>query len=251
MPINVHILSLFPDMFVGPFGQSIVKRAMQERLVDIKLHDVRDKTYDRHSTADDYQYGGGSGMVMKPEPLFESVEAIQQGYPRATFEKMPVVVLSPQGRLFSQNIAEGLSNKPGFLLICGHYQGIDHRVFEHLVSDEISIGDYVLSGGEIAAMVIVDAVVRLIPGAVGSQESVATDSITSGLLQHPVYTRPADYRNWKVPSVLLSGDHRKIEVWRRQQSLLRTLKRRPDLVRKVNLTSEDRSFLSSRGFIDL
>ena len=250
MTLHLHILTLFPAMFQGPFEHSIVKRAVQNGLVDIKVHDVREHTHDRHHTADDYQYGGGPGMVMKPEPLFEAVEAVQASYPQETAQQMPVVLLSPQGRLFSQEVAQELAQTPGLVLICGHYQGVDERVREHLATDEISIGDYVLSGGEVAAMVVADSVVRLIPGAVGSQESVTTDSITSGLLQHPAYTRPPDYRGWKVPPVLLSGNHGEVERWRREQSLLRTLQHRPDLLKKAHLTPEDKKILASHGFTD-
>ena len=250
MTIHLHILTLFPAMFQGPFGHSIVKRAVEGGLVDITVHDVREYTHDQHHTADDYQYGGGAGMVMKPEPVFEAVEAVQALYTQDIRQQMPVVLLSPQGRLFSQEVAQEWSQRPGLLLICGHYEGVDERVRQYLATDDISIGDYVLSGGEVAAMVVVDAIVRLIPGAVGSQESVATDSITSGFLQHPVYTRPEEYRGWKVPPVLLSGDHGRVQRWRREQSLLRTLQRRPDLLRKAHLTTEDKIFLASHGYAE-
>jgi len=187
-------------------------------------------------------------MVMKPEPVFEAVEDALSRYSQEEQRQVPIILLSPQGRLLHQKIAEELARKPGMVLICGHYEGVDERIREGLATDEISIGDYVLTGGELAAMVLVDAVVRLIPGVVGSAESVRGDSITSGLLQHPLYTRPPVYRNLEVPPVLLSGNHSEIARWRRQQALLRTLKRRPDLLEMTELTRDDLEFLQSHGY---
>ncbi len=212
------------------------------------LHDTRDYSQDAHHTVDDYQYGGGPGMVLKPEPVFEAVEAVLSSYPEDSRLAIPIVLLSPQGRLFNQAMAEDLVKKPVLALICGRYEGVDERIRAGLATDEVSIGDYVLSGGELAAMVIVEAVSRLIPGVVGSPESVEADSITSGLLQYPLYTRPASYRDLEVPQVLLSGDHQEVARWRRQQSLLQTLRRRPDLLEKAQLTEADLKYLESLGY---
>ncbi len=246
--MHVHILTLFPAMFQGPFHQSVIKRAVDRGLVKIRILDIRDYAHDSHHTTDDYQYGGGPGMVMKPEPVFESVEAALSLYPEETRREIPIILLSPQGRPFRQNIAGDLAGGPGMVLICGHYEGVDERIKEHLATDEISIGDYVLTGGELASMVLVDAVVRLIPGVVGSEEGVQGDSITSGLLQHPIYTRPPVYRDMKVPSTLLSGNHGEIAQWRRRQTLLKTLNRRPDLLKSAELTADDLKFLETHGY---
>jgi tRNA (guanine37-N1)-methyltransferase len=236
--MKIHILTLFPGMFVGPFSESIVKRAIDRGLVEIAIHNIRDYTSDRHHVVDDYPYGGGPGMVLKPEPLFEAVESVKGE------SQIPVILLTPQGRLFDQRAAEEFSYYEEMILICGHYEGVDERVREHLVTDEISIGDYVLSGGELAAMVVVDAVVRQLPGALGSETSGGEDSHSSGLLEYPQYTRPQAFRGWVVPEVLLSGNHAQIAKWRREQSLLRTLKRRPDLMERVELTDEERRLIS-------
>ena len=236
--MKIHILTLFPGMFVGPFSESIVKRAIDRGLVEIAIHNIRDYTSDRHHVVDDYPYGGGPGMVLKPEPLFEAVESVKGE------SQIPVILLTPQGRLFDQRAAEEFSYYEEMILICGHYEGVDERVREHLVTDEISIGDYVLSGGELAAMVVVDAVVRQLPGALGSETSGGEDSHSTGLLGYPQYTRPQAFRGWVVPEVLLSGNHAQIAKWRREQSLLRTLKRRPDLMERVELTDEERRLIS-------
>ena len=246
--MDIHVLTLFPTMFQGPFDQSVIKRAVERGLVQIQIQDIRGYAHDRHHTTDDYQYGGGPGMVMKPEPVFEAVEYSLSGYSPEVRQDLPVILLSPQGRRFHQGVAEELAGRPGMVLICGHYQGVDERIREDLATDEISIGDYVLTGGELAAMVLVDAVVRLLPGVVGSADSVQGDSITSGLLQHPLYTRPPLYRDLEVPPILLSGDHAAIARWRRQQALLSTLRKRPDLLVKVDLTQEDLAFLRSHGY---
>ena len=246
--MHIHIFSLFREMFQGPFQHSVIKRAAEKGLVHIELHDLRDYARDRHRTADDYQYGGGPGMILKPEPAFEGVDAVLSRYPPEVRTGIPVILMSPQGRRFDQAIAAELSRGPDMLLLCGHYGGVDERIREHLATDDICIGDYVLTGGELAAMVVVDAVVRLIPGVVGSAESVEGDSITSGFLQHPLYTRPPAYRDVEVPPVLISGNHGEIARWRRQQSLLRTLKRRPDLLETARLSPEDLEFLGSRGY---
>ena len=235
--MRIDILTLFPNMFSGPFDESIIKRAIDRQLVSIVIHNLRDYTSDRHRIVDDYPYGGGTGMVLKPEPLFAAVEAIRGE------AQIPVILLTPQGRLFDQRAAEELATYDQMILICGHYEGVDERVREHLVSDEISIGDYVLSGGELAAMVVVDAVVRQLPGALGSEASAGEDSHASGLLEYPQYTRPQVFRGWGVPEVLLSGNHAKIARWRREQSLLRTLRRRPDLVEGAELSTEERRLI--------
>jgi len=228
-------------MFQEPFGSGIFRQAVSQKLVNINIYNIRDYTHDKHHTVDDYTYGGGAGMVLKPEPIFEAVESITadligeegSGAP-------PIILLTPQGRLLSHQIARELSGYSHMILICGHYEGVDERVREHLVTDELSIGDYVLSGGELAAMVIVEAVIRLIPGVLGSEASPLDDSHVSGLLEYPQYTRPAEYRGWPVPPVLLSGNHAQIAKWRREQAILRTIKRRPDLLDKANLCFEER-----------
>jgi len=239
--MRIDIFTLFPQMFDGLLGCSIIGRAVEQGLVDIKLHDIRAYTHDKHNTVDDYPYGGGAGMVLKPEPIFEAVESIKG---ELDLSSVPTVMLSPQGRLFNQEIARELSGGRNLVLICGHYEGVDERVAEHLISDEISIGDYLLSGGEVAAMAVVDCVIRLLPGVLGSEASLAEDSHIGGLLEYPQYTRPAVYRGWAVPEILLSGDHGEIARWRRQQSLLRTAKRRPDLMEKAVLSPEDKRLLS-------
>ena len=239
--MRIDILCLFPEMFVSPFDQSIIKRAREQGLVDIVTHNIRDYTHDKHHTVDDYPYGGGPGMVLKPEPIFEASETIKQ---QVGVTEIPVILLTPQGRLFTQPIAQELSLHSHLMLICGHYEGLDERVREHLATDEISIGDYVLSGGELAAMVIVDTIVRLIPGALGSQSSPISDSHSNGLLEYPQYTRPQVYRGWSVPAVLLSGNHGEIAQWRHRQAVLRTAKRRPDLLNKITLVDEEKKWIS-------
>ena len=237
--MRIDILTIFPGMFRGPFEESIVKRAVEKGIVQIFLHDIRDYASDKHRTVDDYPFGGGQGMLMKPEPLFAAVEDVQG----QAAERGPIVLLTPQGRLFDQKVAVELARHDRLVLICGHYEGVDARVHEHLATDEISIGDYVLSGGELAAMVVVDAVVRQIPGVLGSPLSSADDSFAEDLLEYPQYTRPADFQGMNVPEVLLSGNHGEIALWRRQQSLLRTARRRPDLLIHADLTKEEKQWL--------
>ena len=222
--MRIDIVTFFPNMFSGPFDESIISRAAEKSLVEIVIHNLRDYGLGRHRVVDDYPHGGGSGMVLMPEPLFSAVEAIKEESP------IPVILLTPQGRLFTQQVAEELAAYSRFILLCGHYEGVDERVREFLVTDEISIGDYVLTGGEPAAMVVCDAVVRLIPGVLGSPESARDDSHSSGFLEYPHYTRPQVFRGWEVPPVLLSGNHAEIARWRREQSILRTIARRPDLL---------------------
>jgi tRNA (guanine37-N1)-methyltransferase len=231
--VHIDVLTLFPEMFEGIFDLGIMKRAIDQRLVSIGLHNIRDYTHDKHHTADDSPYGGGAGMVLKPEPIFEAVEAIDKK------EGTPIILLSPQGRLFTQDVAQELAGHSQLVLICGHYEGVDERVREHLASDEISIGDYVLSGGELAAMVVIDSVFRLVPGVLGSEASPLDDSHVGGLLEYPQYTRPPQYRGWPGPEVLLSGNHAQIKSWRREQSIRRTLEQRPELITRAELSSEE------------
>ena len=233
--MHVDIFTLFPGMFQGPLSASILKRAQERQLLSIALHDIRAATTDKHHVVDDYPYGGGAGMVMKPEPVFAAIEAVYAGG--------PLILLTPQGRLFSQQIAQELSQEPRIMLLCGHYEGIDERVRQHLVSDEISIGDYVLTGGELAAMVVVDAVGRLLPGVLAG-DSTREESYTSGVLEYPQYTRPPEFRGWRIPAVLLSGHHAEIARWRRKESLRLTRQRRPDLFARLDLNSKtDRKLL--------
>ncbi|HEX6542199.1 MAG TPA: tRNA (guanosine(37)-N1)-methyltransferase TrmD [Ktedonobacterales bacterium] len=233
--MRFDIFTLFPEMFRGPLDESILARARERGLLEVALHNPRDVTTDRHHIVDDYPYGGGAGMVMKPEPLFAAVEQINASG--------PIILLSPQGRVFTQHIARELASEQRITLICGHYEGVDERVREHLVTDEISLGDFVLTGGELAAMVVVDAVARLLPGvlAAGSTEE---ESHTAGLLEYPHYTRPAEFRGWHVPDVLLSGNHAAIARWRRKESLRRTRARRPDLLARAELTPLDHKLLA-------
>ena len=242
--MHIDILTLFPEMFQGPFSCSILKRAIDRELVSISLHNIRDYTHDKHHSVDDYVYGGGTGMILKPEPIFEAVESVKSRYTEQESSGLPVILLTPQGRCFSQEIAYELSKYSRLVLICGRYEGVDERVGEHLVTDEISIGDYVLSGGELAAMVVVDAVVRLLPGVLGSEASATDDSHATGLLEYPQYTRPAEYRGYSVPQVLLSGDHAQIAKWRREQAIRRTLERRPELLDRTSLCSEERQLVN-------
>jgi len=240
--MHFDILTLFPGMFKGVFDESIVKRAREAGLVSIAIHNIRDYATDKHRMTDDAPYGGGGGMIMKPEPIFRAVEAVL-GLEEGQRPEVPVILLSPQGRLFTQSVARELSKHARLVLICGHYEGVDERVRQFLATDEISIGDYVLTGGEIPAMVIVDAVTRLVPGVLGDPGAVFEDSHAEGLLEYPHYTRPAVFRGWSVPEVLLSGDHAEIVRWRRQQALRRTFERRPDLLAKAPLSASDREFL--------
>ena len=221
--MKIGVLTLFPAMFAGPLDESIVKRAREARLLDLKIHNLRDWTHDRHKTVDDKPFGGGPGMLLKAEPLFEAIESLQR-------ENTKVILLSPGGRKFDQSIARELAQQGDLLLVCGSYEGFDERVREMLADDELSIGDYVLTNGALPAMVVIDAVVRLLPGVLGDDESSHDESFSHGLLEYPQYTRPAEFRGMKVPEVLLSGNHAEIEKWRREQAKLRTEKQRPDLL---------------------
>jgi tRNA (guanine37-N1)-methyltransferase len=220
------VFTLFPDVVRAYFESSVVGRAQQAALIDVRVHNIRDYALDRHRTTDDVPYGGGGGMIMKPEPIFAAVEAVLG----EALGSVPVLLLTPQGRPFRHEAARELSRLPRLALLCGRYEGVDERVREHLVTDEISIGDYVLTGGELPAMVVIDAVARLIPGVLGDTEAAEHDSHASGLLEYPHYTRPAEFRGWRVPDVLLSGDHARIASWRAEQSLRRTMDRRPDMM---------------------
>ncbi|OGO00779.1 MAG: tRNA (guanosine(37)-N1)-methyltransferase TrmD [Chloroflexi bacterium RBG_13_51_52] len=240
--MRIDILTIFPQMFEVPFGFGIFKRAIYNGLVIINPVNIRDFTHDKHHTTDDYPYGGGAGMVMKPEPIFEAVESIK-GNVEDKEAELPIILLTPQGRLFTHKIARELAKHPRIVLICGHYEGVDERVVENLATDTISIGDYVLTGGELPAMVVADAVLRLVPGVLGSEESPLEDSHASGLLEYPQYTRPADYRGLKVPDILLSGNHAQIAKWRREQIIKRTLEKRPELLDKADLGVEDKQLV--------
>jgi tRNA (guanine37-N1)-methyltransferase len=239
-PILFDVFTLFPDVFNLYLETSILQRARESHLIDVQLHNIRDWTTDRHHVCDDLPYGGGGGMVMKPEPIFAAVESVVGAPPSC-----PLILLDPQGRVFTQAVAEELAQQSHLALLCGRYEGIDERVRQHLITDEISIGDYVLSGGELPALVLIDAITRLIPGALGDPEGAWDDSHATGLLEYPHYTRPPVFRGWGVPEVLLSGDHGRIARWRRQQALLRTRSRRPDMLEKAFLSETDRDFLDS------
>jgi len=236
--MRCDIVTIFPEV-CGPYlDASIIKRAQAKGLLEIKVHNLRDYCLDKHHQVDDVSYGGGPGMVFKPEPIFKAVEEITQGRPRGR-----VILTSPAGRLFNQALARELSLEQSLLIICGHYEGIDERVARHLATDEISIGDYILTGGELPALVIADAVTRLIPGALGDEQSAERESFTEGRLDYPHYTRPAEYRGLSVPPVLLSGNHKEIDRWRRIQALKRTWERRPDILNAVELSEADRNIL--------
>jgi len=235
--MNIHVLSLFPDMFAGVFGASILKKAQEKGAVQLEVTDIRTFSGNKHNQVDDYPYGGGAGMVLKPEPMFSAVETITAG-------KNPrIILMCPQGERFTQRKAEELAQEKELVFLCGHYEGYDERIRQHLVTDEISIGDFVLTGGELGAMTVIDSVVRLLPGVLGQEESHIQDSFSTGLLEHPHYTRPADFRGMKVPDVLLSGNHAKIEQWREEQSLKRTLERRPDLLENYPLTDKQKVYI--------
>ena len=226
-------------MFTGVFNESILKKAKELVKVEYHIINFREYSKDKHRTVDDYPYGGGAGMVLKPEPIFNAIEAIQ----KETKTKPRVILLCPQGERYSQKKAEELAKEDHLVFICGHYEGYDERIREQLVTDEISIGDFVLTGGELAAMVVIDSVVRLLPGVLGNEESPVLDSFSTGLLEHPHYTRPANFRGMKVPEVLLSGNHKKIEEWRKKQSLKRTFERRPDLLENYSLSNQEKEWL--------
>lgn len=239
--MRIDILTIFPEIFQGPFDHGIIRRAQKDRLVTINIHNLRDFTHDKHMVVDDRPFGGGEGMVLKPEPIFRAVEYLTHNREPSSYA---VALLTPQGEPFQQHKALRLSRLEQMILICGRYEGVDERVNRALVTDEISIGDYVISGGEFAALIVVDAVVRLIPNAVGCADSTENESFSSGLLDCPVYTRPAVYRGMAVPEVLQGGNHKEIERWRRYQALEKTYRRRPDLLERMELSPEDEKMLA-------
>ena len=223
--MQIDVLTLFPAMFAGPLDESIVRRARDGGLLDLRIHDLRNWTHDRHKTVDDRPFGGGPGMVLKPEPLFEAVEALRG-------DAGKVILTSPSGRVFTQAVAQELARERHLLIVCGSYEGYDERIREHLADDDLSIGDFVLTNGALPAMVMIDALTRLLPGALGDDQSTEDESFSAGLLEYPHYTRPAEFRGWPVPEVLVSGNHAEIERWRRRQAMRRTAERRPDLWEK-------------------
>lgn len=241
--MRIEVFSLFPEFLQTYLELSILKRAQEAGLFGVGLHNIRDYATDKHQVTDDEAFGGEGGMVLKPEPIFASVEAVL-GEKR----RLPLILLSPQGQVFDQQMALELSQSPGFALLCGRYEGVDERVRQQLVDREISVGDYVLTGGELPALILIDAVVRQLPGALGAENAAANDSHSQGLLEHPHYTRPAEFRGLEVPEVLRSGNHAAIQRWRREQSLLRTAQRRPDLLKQADLTDQDIEFLTSKGY---
>lgn len=262
--MKFEVFTLLPEVFPSYLETSIIKRARERNLIDVRVHNIRDYTHDKHHMTDDTPYGGGGGMVMKPEPVFEAIESVlglnspfdysleehsasAQGETHQTTPQpasnIPIILLTPQGRVFNQSIAQEFSQHPHIALICGRYEGIDERIREHLVTHEISIGDYVLTGGELPALILIDAIARLLPDVLGDPTGAQDDSHAMGLLEYPHYTRPPEFRGWKAPDILLSGDHAKIDKWRREQALLRTFNKRPDMLEKAELTKEDLKFI--------
>ncbi len=254
--MQFEVFTLLPEVFPSYLETSIIKRARERGLIHVDVHNIRDYTHDKHHMTDDTPYGGGGGMVMKPEPIFEAVESVlglnkpfdeTQGEtplsPPTVESNIPIILLTPQGRVFNQTIAQELSQHPRIALLCGRYEGIDERIREHLVTDEISIGDFVLTGGELPALILIDAIARLLPEVLGDPTGAEDDSHAMGLLEYPHYTRPPEFRGWKPPDVLLSGDHAKIDKWRREQALERTLRKRPDMLEKAELSKADLKFI--------
>jgi len=245
--MQFEVFTLLPEVFPPYLESSILKRAAQKGLIDVRVHNIRDYTHDKHHTTDDTPYGGGGGMVMKPEPVFEAVESVlglaSLQTPPESVSNIPIILLTPQGRVFNQRIAEELAGHERIVLLCGRYEGVDERIREHLVTDEISIGDYVLTGGELPALMMIDAVSRLLPGVLGDPTGAEDDSHSMGLLEYPHYTKPPEFRGWKVPDILASGNHAKIEEWRRQQALTRTFRKRPDMLEKADLSDKDQKFV--------
>jgi len=249
--MQFDVFTILPEVFPTYLDTSILKKARDRGLIDVRVHNIREYAPDKHHTTDDTPYGGGGGMVMKPEPIFEAIESVlgfavpssQPGSVADARQGNPIVLLTPQGRVFTQKVAEELSRYEQIALLCGRYEGIDERIREHLVTDEISVGDYVLTGGELPALLLIDAVSRLIPGVLGDPTGAQDDSHAMGLLEYPHYTKPSEFRGWKVPDVLLSGDHGRIEQWRREQALTRTFHKRPDMLEKAELSGKDMKFV--------
>ncbi len=240
--MRFDLFTLFPAVCTAYLQESILKRAQAAGIIEVHLHDIREHAEGRHKVTDDLPYGGGGGMVMKPEPVFAALEGVLGD--EAARAGLPIILLTPQGRPFTQAVAGELARQPRLALVCGRYEGFDERIRQHLATDEISLGDFVLTGGELAALAVIDAVTRLLPGALGDPTGAEDDSHSSGLLEYPHYTRPPEFRGWAVPEVLLSGDHARIARWRRQEALRRTFLRRPDMLLKLELSEEDRAFLS-------
>ena len=252
--MQFEVFTLLPEVFPSYIDTSIIKRARERGLITVRVHNIRDYTHDKHHMTDDTPYGGGGGMVMKPEPIFEAIESVlgvnasfddnlEEREVSAQDVNIPIILLTPQGRVFNQSIAQELSQHDRIVLICGRYEGFDERIREHLVTDEISIGDYVLTGGELPALIMIDSISRLQPDVLGDPTGAQDDSHAMGLLEYPHYTRPPEFRGWRIPEVLLSGAHAKIDKWRREQALLRTYKKRPDMLEKADLSKEDKKFL--------
>lgn len=237
--INFDVLSIFPEMFASPLNFSLLKKAQEKGIINISMHDIRKWAEDKHKMTDDTPYGGGCGMVMKLEPVERALKDIR----KKDEEDSIVILMTPQGEVFNQKIAEELSEKKRIIIVCGRYEGVDERIREHLVDREISIGDYILTGGELAAMVLIDAVSRLLPDFLGNPESKLSESFSQNILEYPQYTRPAEYKGWAVPDVLLSGNHSEIERWRKTESIRKTYKKRPDLLKKIKLSAEDKEIL--------
>lgn len=242
MSMRFDVFTIFPEWFESPLKCSLLRKAIDKGIIEVHCHNIREYAEDKHKVVDDYPYGGGAGMVMKPEPIFNAVESVLAELP-PEYGEPPIILLSPQGRVLNHDVVLELSQHRCIFLICGHYEGVDERVREHLATDEISIGDYVLSGGEPAAMVIIDSVTRFVPGVVGNRESLLNESFADGLLEHPQYTRPRVFRGWEVPSVLLSGNHQAIRRWRRREAIKKTLLLRPELLERTKLSDEDLKLL--------
>lgn len=241
--IRIDVLTLFPEMCEGVFSTSILGKAREKNIVSLNTINFRDFSGNKHNSVDDTPYGGGGGMVLKPDPIFAAVEHVLAEASSSPEVKPRIILMCPQGQTYTQSVAEELAREEHLIFICGHYEGYDERIRDHLVTDELSIGDYVLTGGELPALTVIDSIVRLQPGALGNETSAVSDSFSTGLLEYPHYTRPAEFRGWKVPDILVSGHHANIELWRREQALQRTLQRRPDLLDTAELTPKDRKVL--------
>ncbi len=237
--MNYYVLTLFPEMIYNGLNHSIIKKAIENNIINIKCINIRDFSNNKHNQVDDYAYGGGAGMVMKPEPVYNSYLSIKDKVKEGT----KVLYMTPQGKTFNQKMAQDLSKEEDLIILCGHYEGIDERVIEEIVTDEISIGDFILTGGELPAMILIDSISRLVPSVLGKEESFLNESFSDNLLEYPNYTRPFIFNDKKVPEVLLSGNHKKIEEWKKQQALIRTYKKRPDLLEKYNMTNKEIMFL--------